>query len=191
MSGDVRSFDRKAFSASLAAALGVDTSSVVLTLRPGSVVVTATVAYANGLPPNLSTAVIVNMGTAAASAAGAKVLVQPVATLGAVTVDASPPSPPPPPPGRVGVLDDSKGAAITTESGELEDWAIGLIAAGVVLAGVIVIAGAYYMCKKTKQSVTLSSPVPVTMMVSRNSDTKADSASATANVEAVEVESKM
>ena len=88
-------------------------------------------------------------------------------------------------------MDDIDGTAITSESGGgVEDWAIGLIAVGVVLALVVVITGLYCVCKKTKQAVTLSSPMPVTMMVSRESDDP-KSASATADVEAVELESKM
>ena len=87
-------------------------------------------------------------------------------------------------------MDDSDGSAITTDSGGLEDWAIGLIAVGVVLALVVVITGLYCVCKKTKQSVTLSSPMPVTMMVGRDSDDP-KSASATADIEAVDLESKM
>jgi hypothetical protein len=96
-----------------------------------------------------------------------------------------PPSPPSPP--SLGFSDDVGGAALTSESGGVEDWAIGLIAVGVVLALVIVITGLYWycVCKKTKQSVTLSSPVP---MVSRDSDDPTlKSASAAAGVEAVEL----
>ena len=110
--------------------------------------------------------------------------------MGTVTLDASLPSPPPSPPSpppSLGFSDDVGGAALTSESGGVEDWAIGLIAVGVVLALVIVITGLYWycVCKKTKQSVTLSSPVP---MVSRDSDDPTlKSASAAAGVEAVEL----
>jgi len=82
------------------------------------------------------------------------------------------------------------GTAITSKSGGLEDWAIGLIAVGAVLAVVGVVAAIYCVCKKTKQSVTLSSPMPVTMMVKRDSEDP-KSASASADIEAVELESKV
>ena len=83
-------------------------------------------------------------------------------------------------------MDDVGGAAITSESGGVEDWAIGLIAVGVVLALVVVITGLYCVRKKTKESATLSSPMPVTIAASRDSDDP-KSASATADIEAVEV----
>ena len=218
VSGDVASFDSQAFKESLALDLGVDASTVILTLRPGSVVVFAAIpdtAWVGGLP-NISSAAIAGFGTAAASAAGADVLVKAEVTIGAITLGASPPSPPlspspasplPSPPSRsrsptsppsprlpspsqpsssrVG-LDDIGGAAITSESGGLEDWAIGLIAVGVVLALVVVVAGLYCVRKKTKESATLSSPMPVTISASRDSDDP-KSASATADIEAVEV----
>ena len=220
VSGDVASFDRQAFKESLALDLGVDASTVILTLRPGSVVVFAAIpdtAWVGGLP-NISSTVIAGFGNAAASAAGANVLVGAKVTIGEITLDASPPSPPlspspspasplssprsrsrsptsPPSPrlpspsqpssSRVG-LDDVGGAAITSESGGLEDWAIGLIAVGVVLALVVVVAGLYCVRKKTKESATLSSPMPVTISASRDSDDP-KSASATADIEAVEV----
>ena len=193
MDGDVASFDRQAFKESLAADLGVDASSVLLTLRPGSVVVTAVIpdtSWAGGVVPDIETAEIKRMGNAAASAAGAVVLVEAKATKGAVTLHASPPSPPPSPSPSVGVLDDMGGTAITSKSGGLEDWAIGLIAVGAVLAVVGVVAAIYCVCKKTKQSVTLSSPMPVTMMVKRDSEDP-KSASASADIEAVELESKV
>ena len=82
------------------------------------------------------------------------------------------------------------GAAITSKSGGLEAWAIGVIAFFGVLAVVGVVAGIYCVCKKTKQSVTLSSPMPVTMMVKRDSEDP-KSASASADIEAVELESKV
>jgi len=191
VSGDVASFDRLAFTESLARELGVDASSVILRLRPGSVVVFAAIPYTT--LPSFSDREIRSMGNAAASAAGANVIKAAEVTKGAVTLDASPPSPPPLPPSpptSLGFLNDIGGTAITSDSGGVEDWAIGLIAVGVVLALVVVITGLYCVCKKTKQAVTLSSPMPVTMMVSRESgDPK--SASATADVEAVELESKM
>ena len=193
MDGDVASFDRQAFKESLAADLGVDASSVLLTLRPGSVVVTAVIpdtSWAGGVVPDIETAEIKRMGNAAAKAAGAVVLVEAKATKGAVTLHASPPSPPPSPSPSVGVLDDMGGTAITPKSGGLEDWAIGLIAVGAVLAVVGVVAAVYCVCKKTKQSVTLSSPMPVTMMVKRDSEDP-KSASASADIEAVELESKV
>ena len=188
MSGDVASFDRQAFKESLASDLGVGASSVILTLRPGSVVVFAAVAYIS--LPNFNHSQIADMGNAAARAAGANVLVGAEVIMGTVTLDASLPSPPPSPPSpppSLGFSDDVGGAALTSESGGVEDWAIGLIAVGVVLALVIVITGLYWycVCKKTKQSVTLSSPVP---MVSRDSDDPTlKSASAAAGVEAVEL----
>ena len=188
MSGDVASFDRQAFKESLASDLGVGASSVILELRPGSVVVFAAVSYIS--LPNFNHTQIADMGNAAASAAGANVLVGAEVIMGTVTLDASLPSPPPSPPSpppSLGFSDDVGGAALTSESGGVEDWAIGLIAVGVVLALVIVITGLYWycVCKKTKQSVTLSSPVP---MVSRDSDDPTlKSASAAAGVEAVEL----
>ena len=196
MDGDVASFDRQAFKESLAADLGVDASSVLLTLRPGSVVVTAVIpdtSWAGGVVPDIETAEIKRMGTAAASAAGADVLVEAKVLKGEVTLYASSPSPPPSlppsPSPSVGVL-DMGGTAITSKSGGLEDWAIGLIAVGAVLAVVGVVAAVYCVCKKTKQSVTLSSPMPVTMMVKRDSEDP-KSASASADIEAVELESKV
>ena len=193
MDGDVASFDRQAFKESLAADLGVNASSVLLTLRPGSVVVTAVIpdtSWAGGVVPDIETAEIKRMGTAAASAAGAVVLVEAKAHKGEHTLYASSPSPPPSPSPAVGVLDDMDGTAITSKSGGLEDWAIGLIAVGAVLAVVGVVAAVYCVCKKTKQSVTLSSPMPVTMMVKRDSEDP-KSASASADIEAVELESKV
>lgn len=79
------------------------------------------------------------------------------------------------------------GTAITSKSEGLEDWAIGLIALGGVLAVACVVAG---ICvrKKTKQSVTLSSPVTIT--ASRDSEDP-KSANASADSEAVELESKI
>ena len=192
MSGDVASFDSKAFKESLASNLGVDASSVILTLRSGSVVVFAAIpdtAWVGGLPNIYTPAAIAGFGNAAASAAGADVLVGAEVTIGAITLDAPPPSPPPSPPSPPpsgGLLDDSDGSAITTDSGGLEDWAIGLIAVGVVLALVVVITGLYCVRKKTKESATLSSPMPVTIAASRDSDDP-KSASATADIEAVEV----
>ena len=191
MDGDVASFDRQAFKESLAADLGVNASSVLLTLRPGSVVVTAVIpdtSWAGGVVPDFEAAEIKRMGTAAAKAAGAVVLVEAEATKGAVTLHASPPSPPPSPSPSVGVLDDMGGTAITSKSGGLEDWAIGLIAVGAVLAVVGVVAAIYCVCKKTKQSVTLSSPVTIT--VSRDAEDPT-TASASADIEAVELESKV
>jgi hypothetical protein len=188
VSGDVASFDRQAFKESLASDLGVGAYSVILELRPGSVVVFAAVSYIS--LPNFNHSQIADMGNAAASAAGANVLVGAEVIMGTVTLDASLPSPPPSPPSpppSLGFSDDVGGAALTSESGGVEDWAIGLIAVGVVLALVIVITGLYWycVCKKTKQSVTLSSPVP---MVSRDSDDPTlKSASAAAGVEAVEL----
>ena len=188
MSGDVASFDRQAFKESLASDLGVGAYSVILELRPGSVVVFAAVSYIS--LPNFNHSQIADMGNAAARAAGANVLVGAEVIMGTVTLDASLPSPPPSPPSpppSLGFSDDVGGAALTSESGGVEDWAIGLIAVGVVLALVIVITGLYWycVCKKTKQSVTLSSPVP---MVSRDSDDPTlKSASAAAGVEAVEL----
>ena len=203
MSGDVASFDRQAFKERLAADLGVDASSVLLTLRPGSVVVIAAIpdtSWAGGGIPDFEAAEIKRMGDAAASAAGADVLVEAKATKGAVTLHASPPSPPPSPPSPppspsppLGVLDDIGPTAITSKSEGLEDWVIVLIAVGAVLgvlAVVVVAAGIYCVCKKTRQSVTLSSPMPVTMMVKRDSEDP-KSASASADIEAVELESKM
>ena len=212
MDGDVASFDRQAFKESLAADLGVDASSVELMLRPGSVVVIAIIpdtSWAGGVVPDFEDAKIKSMGTAAARAAGADVLVEAKVTKGEVTLYASSPSPPPSPPPSplpspaspppspppspspsVGVLDDMGGTAITSKSGGLEDWAIGLIALFGVLAVVGVVAAIYCVCKKTKQSVTLSSPMPVTMMVKRDSEDP-KSASASADIEAVELESKV
>ena len=197
MDGDVASFDRQAFKESLAADLGVDASSVELMLRPGSVVVIAIIpdtSWAGGVVPDFEDAKIKSMGTAAARAAGADVLVEAKVTKGEVTLYASSPSPPPSlppsPSPSVGVLDDMGGTAITSKSGGLEDWAIGLIALFGVLAVVGVIAAIYCVCKKTKQSVTLSSPMPVTMMVKRDSEDP-KSASASADIEAVELESKV
>ena len=195
MSGDVASFDRQAFTESLARDLGVDASSVILTLRPGSamgtVVVFAAIPYTT--LPSFSDREIIGMSNAAASAAMANVEKPAEVTMGAVMLDAPSPSPPPSPPSpptSLGFLNDIGGSAITGDSGGVEDWAIGLIAVGVVLTLVIVITGLYCVCKKTKQAVTLSSPMPVTMMVSRDSvDPK--SASAAADIEAVELESKM
>ena len=196
MDGDVASFDRQAFKESLAADLGVDASSVELMLRPGSVVVIALIpdtSWEGGVVPDIETAEIKRMGTAAASAAGADVLVEAKVLKGEVTLYASSPSPPPSlppsPSPSVGVL-DMGGTAITSKSGGLEDWAIGLIAVGAVLAVVGVVAAVYCVCKKTKQSVTLSSPMPVTMMVKRDSEDP-KSASASADIEAVELESKV
>ena len=203
MSGDVASFDRQAFKERLAADLGVDASSVLLTLRPGSVVVIAAIpdtSWAGGGIPDFEAAEIKRMGDAAASAAGADVLVEAKATKGAVTLHASPPSPPPSPPSPppspsppLGVLDDIGPTAITSKSEGLEDWVIVLIAVGAVLGVLAVVgvaAGIYCVCKKTRQSVTLSSPMPVTMMVKRDSEDP-KSASASADIEAVELESKM
>ena len=193
MSGDVASFDRQAFKESLASDLGVGASSVILELRPGSVVVFAAVAYIS--LPNFNHTQIADMGNAAARAAGANVLVGAEVIMGTVTLDASLPSPPPSPPSpppSLGVSDDVGGAALTSESGGVEDWAIGLIAVGVVLALVIVITGSYCVCKKTKQSVTLSSPMPVMVVANRDSDDPTQkSASAAAGVEAVDLESRM
>ena len=195
MSGDVASFDRQAFKESLASDLGVGASSVILTLRPGSVVVFAAVSYIS--LPNFNHTQIAGMGNAAARAAGANVLVGAEVIMGTVTLDASLPSPPPSPPSpppSLGFSDDVGGAALTSESGGVEDWAIGLIAVGVVLALVIVITGLYWycVCKKTKQSVTLSSPMPVMVVANRDSDDPTQkSASAAAGVEAVDLESRM
>ena len=193
MSGDVASFDRQAFKESLASDLGVGAYSVILELRPGSVVVFAAVAYIS--LPNFNHSQIADMGNAAASAAGANVLVGAEVIMGTVTLDASLPSPPPSPPSpppSLGFSDDVGGAALTSESGGVEDWAIGLIAVGVVLALVIVITGSYCVCKKTKQSVTLSSPMPVMVVANRDSDDPTQkSASAAAGVEAVDLESRM
>ena len=195
MDGDVASFDRQAFKESLAADLGVDASSVLLTLRPGSVVVTAVIpdtSWAGGVVPDIETADIKKMGNAAASAAGAVVLVEAKALKGEVTLYASSPSPPPSPPPSpspsVGVLDDMGGTAITSKSGGVEDWAIGLIAVGAVLAVVGVVAAVYCVCKKTKQSVTLSSPVTIT--VDRDAEDQT-TGSGSADIEAVELESKV
>ena len=58
---------------------------------------------------------------------------------------------------------------------------------GAVLAVVGVVAAIYCVRKKTKQSVTLSSPVTIT--VSRDSEDP-NSASASADIEAVELESR-
>ena len=193
MSGDVASFDRQAFKESLASDLGVGASSVILELRPGSVVVFAAVAYIS--LPNFNHTQIAGMGNAAARAAGANVLVGAEVIMGTVTLDASLPSPPPSPPSpppSLGFSDDVGGAALTSESGGVEDWAIGLIAVGVVLALVIVVTGSYCVCKKTKQSVTLSSPMPVMVVANRDSDDPTQkSASAAAGVEAVDLESRM
>ena len=178
---------------SLASDLGVGASSVILTLRPGSVVVFAAVAYIS--LPNFNHSQIADMGNAAARAAGANVLVGAEVIMGTVTLDASLPSPPPSPPSpppSLGFSDDVGGAALTSESGGVEDWAIGLIAVGVVLALVIVVTGSYCVCKKTKQSVTLSSPMPVMVVANRDSDDPTQkSASAAAGVEAVDLESRM
>jgi hypothetical protein len=193
VSGDVASFDRQAFKESLASDLGVGAYSVILELRPGSVVVFAAVAYIS--LPNFNHTQIADMGNAAARAAGANVLVGAEVIMGTVTLDASLPSPPPSPPSpppSLGFSDDVGGAALTSESGGVEDWAIGLIAVGVVLALVIVITGSYCVCKKTKQSVTLSSPMPVMVVANRDSDDPTQkSASAAAGVEAVDLESRM
>ena len=195
MDGDVASFDRQAFKESLAADLGVDASSVELMLRPGSVVVIALIpdtSWAGGVVPDFEDAKIKSMGTAAARAAGADVLVEAKVTKGEVTLYASSPSPPPSlppsPSPSVGVLDDMGGAAITTKSGGLEDWAIGLIAVGAVLAVVGVVAAVYCVRKKTKQSVTLSSPVTIT--VDRDAEDQT-TGSGSADIEAVELESKV
>ena len=195
MDGDVASFDRQAFKESLAAYLGVDASSVQLMLRPGSVVVIALIpdtSWAGGVVPDFEAAEIKRMGNAAAKAAGAVVLVEAKVLKGEVTLYASSPSPPPSPPPSpspsVGVLDDMGGTAITSKSGGLEDWAIGLIAVGAVLAVVGVVAAIYRVRKKTKQSVTLSSPVTIT--VSRDAEDPT-TASASADIEAVELESKV
>ena len=195
MDGDVASFDRQAFKESLAADLGVDASSVELMLRPGSVVVIAIIpdtSWAGGVVPDFEDAKIKSMGTAAARAAGADVLVEAKVTKGEVTLYASSPSPPPSlppsPSPSVGVLDDMGGTAITSKSGGLEDWAIGLIAVGAVLAVVGVVAAIYCVRKKTKQSVTLSSPVTIT--VDRDAEDQT-TASASADIEAVELETKL
>ena len=195
MDGDVASFDRQAFKESLAADLGVDASSVELMLRPGSVVVIALIpdtSWAGGVVPDFEDAKIKSMGTAAARAAGADVLVEAKVTKGEVTLYASSPSPPPSlppsPSPSVGVLDDMGGTAITSKSGGLEDWAIGLIAVGAVLAVVGVVAAVYCVRKKTKQSVTLSSPVTIT--VDRDAEDQT-TASASADIEAVELETKV
>ena len=195
MDGDVASFDRQAFKESLAADLGVDASSVELMLRPGSVVVIALIpdtSWAGGVVPDFEDAKIKSMGTAAARAAGADVLVEAKVTKGEVTLYASSPSPPPSlppsPSPSVGVLDDMGGTAITSKSGGLEDWAIGLIAVGAVLAVVGVVAAIYCVRKKTKQSVTLSSPVTIT--VDRDAEDQT-TASASADIEAVELETKV
>ena len=194
MSGDVASFDRQAFKESLASDLGVGAYSVILELRPGSVVVFAAVSYIS--LPNFNHTQIAGMGNAAARAAGANVLVGAEVIMGTVTLDASLPSPPPSPPSpppSLGFSDDVGGAALTSESGGVEDWAIGLIAVGVVLALVIVITGLYWycVCKKTKQSVTLvvaDAGDDESMMVNRDSDDPTPkSASAAAGVEAVEL----
>ena len=198
MDGDVASFDRQAFKESLAADLGVDASSVELMLRPGSVVVIALIpdtSWAGGVVPDFEAAKIKSMGTAAARAAGADVLVEAKVTKGEVTLYASSPSPPPSPPPSpspspspsVGVL-DMGGTAITSKSGGLEDWAIGLIAVGAVLAVVGVVAAVYCVRKKTKQSVTLSSPVTIT--VDRDAEDQT-TGSGSADIEAVELESKV
>ena len=80
------------------------------------------------------------------------------------------------------------GAAITSKSGGLEAWAIGLIAVGAVLAVVGVVAAIYCVRKKkTKQSVTLSSPV--TIPVDRDAEDQT-TASASADIDAVELERK-
>ena len=196
MDGDVASFDRQAFKESLAADLGVNASSVLLTLRPGSVVVTAVIpdtSWEGGVVPDIEAAEIKRMGTAAASAAGAVVLVEAKVLKGEVTLYASSPSPPPSPPPSpspsVGVLDDMGGTAITSKSGGVEDWAIGLIAVGAVLAVVGVVAAVYCVRKKTKQSVTLSSPVTIT--VDRRDAEDQTTGSASADIEAVELESKV
>ena len=80
------------------------------------------------------------------------------------------------------------GAAITSKSEGLEDWAIGLIAVGAVLAVVGVVAAVYCVRKKTKQSVTLSSPVTIT--VDRDAEDQT-TGSGSADIEAVELESKV
>ena len=198
MDGDVASFDRQAFKESLAADLGVNASSVLLTLRPGSVVVTAVIpdtSWEGGVVPDIEAAEIKRMGTAAASAAGAVVLVEAKVLKGEVTLYASSPSPPPSPPPSLppspppSVLDDMGGTAITSKSGGVEDWAIGLIAVGAVLAVVGVVAAVYCVRKKTKQSVTLSSPVTIT--VDRRDAEDQTTGSASADIEAVELESKV
>ena len=85
-------------------------------------------------------------------------------------------------------MDDIGPTAITSQSEGLEDWAIGLIAVVAVSAVVGVAAVIYCVRKKTRQSVTLSSPVSITL--SRDlEDPK--SASASADIEAVELESKV
>ena len=215
--GDVASFDRQAFKESLAADLGVNASSVLLTLRPGSVVVIALIpdtSWAGGVVPDVEAAEIKRMGTAAASAAGAVVLVEAKAHKGEHTLYASSPSPPPSPPPSlppspppsplpspaspppspppspspsVGDL-DMGGTAITSKSGGLEDWAIGLIAVGAVLAVVGVVAAIYCVRKKTKQSVTLSSPVTIT--VDRDAEDQT-TGSASADIQAVELQSEL
>ena len=81
------------------------------------------------------------------------------------------------------------GTAITSKSGGVEDWAIGLIAVGAVLAVVGVVAAVYCVRKKTKQSVTLSSPVTIT--VDRRDAEDQTTGSASADIEAVELESKV
>merc|ERR1740130_1042853 len=100
VSGDVASFDRQAFTESLARDLGVDASSVILTLRPGSamgtVVVFAAIPYTT--LPSFSDREIQSMSNAAASAAMANVEKPAEVTMGAVMLDAPSPSPPPSPP---------------------------------------------------------------------------------------------
>ena len=80
------------------------------------------------------------------------------------------------------------GTAITSKSGGLEDWAIGLIAFFGVMAVVGVVAAIYCVRKKTKQSVTLSSPVTIT--VDRDAEDQT-TGSASADIQAVELESKV
>lgn len=72
---------------------------------------------------------------------------------------------------------------------EVADWGVALIAVAAVLVVVCVGVGSYALCKKTKQSVQLSSPMPVTMMVGDKKDASAADSSAT-DTEAVELEVK-
>ena len=72
---------------------------------------------------------------------------------------------------------------------EVADWGIALIVVAAVLVVVCVGVGSYALCKKTKQSVQLSSPMPVTMMVGDKKDASAADSSAT-DTEAVELEVK-